>query len=131
LTIESLISEAKAVMANHESLFESGDLDAVMKNFADDIVVIANDSPIVEGKPSLKTFYSGLLDLGRWSFVHKYSGAAVTESCVFLHGVAHGSHSPGNGDEPFSFANNFLIVMRKVDGRPLIWRAAFMPGASD
>ena len=131
MTTESLISEAKALIARHESAFESGDLDAVMKNFADDVVVITNDAPVMEGKPSLKNLYRGFLDLGRWSFRHQYSGAVVTEGCVHLHGVAQGTHAPGKGDAPFSFANNFLIVVRRVDGQPLIWRAAFMPAASE
>ena len=131
MTSDSLISEAKALIANHEELFASGDLDAVMKNFADDVALIALNAPVLEGKSALRDFYASLLETGKWSLRHDYSGAAASDDCVFLHGVARGTHTPSNGDEPFTFANNFLIVVRRVNGRLLAWRAAFMPGASE
>jgi ketosteroid isomerase-like protein len=131
LASSSLIAEAKTLIQDHERLFESGDLDAVMRNFADDVVVMALDTPVLAEKAALRNFYAGLMGLGVWSFRHDYTGEEAVESCVFLHGVARGTHTPRNGDAPFSFANNFLIVTREVGGRMLVWRAAFMPGAEE
>ena len=128
---ETLKSDAIALIEEHERLFESGDLDADMINFADDIAVLALDAPVLEGKSAVRDFYVNLMEMGTWSFRHNYSGADVAGDCVFLYGVAHGTHTPANGDAQFSFANNFLIVVRKIERNLRVWRAAFMPGASD
>lgn len=102
-----------------------------MRNFADDVAVVVLNTPVLAGKPALRAFYAGLMELGVWSFRHDYTGEEAVEGCVFLHGVAKGTHTPRNGDAPFSFANNFLIVTRELDDRVLAWRAAFMPGAGE
>jgi ketosteroid isomerase-like protein len=99
-----------------------------MENFADDVALIALDTPVLDGKFALRNFYADLLEMGVWSFRHDYSGAALVGDCIFLHGVARGTHTPKGEGEPFSFANNFLIVVRSFNGRLLAWRAAFMPG---
>ncbi len=89
---KALIAEAKALIANHEQLFESGDLDAVMANFAEDAVMLGLETPVLSGKQVLRNFYQGIMEMGTWSFRHDYSGVDVVDYTVLLYGVAYGTH---------------------------------------
>jgi uncharacterized protein (TIGR02246 family) len=128
---KALIAEAKALIANHEQLFEAGDLDAVMANFAEDAVMLGLETPVLSGKQVLRNFYQGIMEIGTWSFRHDYSGVDVVDNTVLLYGVAYGTHMPSNGSVPTKFANNFFIMTKHEGGRTLAWRAAFMPGVPE
>ena len=121
------IEAAKAVVAAHEDLVRAGDLDGIVENAADDVVVLAPDTPLVEGKASFRELYVSLLGMGAWDFGHEYHGAEVVEDTVILHGVARGTLTP-SGEDPSSFANNFLLIFKKLaDGKYRLWRVAFAP----
>lgn len=128
---QALIAEAKALIANHEQMFESGDLDAVMANFAEDAVMLGLETPVLMGKQVLRNFYQGIMEMGTWSFRHDYSGVDVVDGAVLLYGVAYGAHMPSDGSLPTKFTNNFLILTKRESGRMVAWRAAFMPGAPE
>jgi uncharacterized protein (TIGR02246 family) len=128
---QTLIAEAKALITNHEQLFEAGDLDAVMANFAEDAVMLGLETPVLTGKQVLRNFYRGIMEMGIWSFRHDYSGADVVDGTVLLYGVAYGTHMPSNGSLPTKFANNFFIVTKRESGRMVAWRAAFVPGVPE
>ncbi len=126
-----VVAEALELIATHERLFEAGDLDAVMANFSDDIAMLAQATPILSGKAALRSFYQAFLGAGAWVFKHESAAADVVGDLVVLHGVARGKHTPSNGDSESTFANNFLIILRREAGPLRIWRAAFMPGAPE
>jgi len=48
------IAAAKAVVTKHEELVRSADLDGIVDNAAADVVVLAPDTPLVEGKASFR-----------------------------------------------------------------------------
>jgi ketosteroid isomerase-like protein len=130
MTTVDPVDQAKSIIASHEDLAKAGDLDGITANFADDIVVLATDMPLVEGKAAVREMYAGLLHMGSWDFVHDYSGVEVVADLVILHGVARGSLIPESG-EPDEFANNFLIIMkRQADGHYRFWRVAFAPSGA-
>jgi ketosteroid isomerase-like protein len=121
------IDQAKAVVQSHEEYVAAGDVDGVLSNMAPDIVVLAPDSPLVEGKDSVRALYDALFSMGNWRFGHDYSGAEEIGDLVVLHGVARGSMTPPSGDSD-TFANNFMIILRRDEsGKYRNWRVAFGP----
>lgn len=127
---EDLVARAKAIIAEHESNVAAGDLDAIMSNMAPDIVVMAPDSPLVEGSEACRAMYAALLEMGTWEFRHDYGPAAVFSGAVFLHGVARGTLTLNDGSSQ-PLANNFQITLRPgSDGRMKAWRVAFAPDGS-
>ena len=122
------IDQAKAVVRSHEEYMAAGDLDKVMSNMAKDIVLLAPDSPLIEGKDAMRAAYASFISMGRWEFGHDYSGAEVIGDLVMLHGIARGSMTPTEG-EPVPLANNFMLTLRRDDtGAFRMWRGAFAPG---
>jgi len=122
------IERAKAVMAAHDQAANAGDLDAVMTNVRDDVVALAPDRSLLEGKESFRAFYAEMLEHGRpgtGDVVHSFTGAEETGDTVVLHGVAKGCLRPP-GRVPIAVANNFLILLKPDEtGAYKIWRAAF------
>ncbi len=126
----SAVDEAKAVMASHEQFAKAGDLDGIMTNVADDIVMLAPDAPLVQGRDAFREFYTGLLGVGQWDLGHDYEGAEVVGDTVLLHGVARGTLTLNDGDTT-ALANNFLLVLRRqADGKLRVWRGAFAPSGA-
>lgn len=124
------IDEAKTVVRSHEDFARAGDLDRLMSNMAEDIVVLAADTPLIKGKAAFRDFYAGLLRMGRFDFGHDHEGAEVVGQTVVLHGVARGTLTPPTGSSS-RFANNFVLVLkRQPDGRLRFWRIAFAPSGS-
>ena len=109
---EDPVTLAKEVVVSDERFAAAADLDRVMSNFADDIVVLVPDTPLVRGREALREFYRGILAQGRWEFGHDYEGAVATGDAVILHGVARGTLTPPGG-QPSEFANNLLLILRK------------------
>ena len=123
----SPIDEAKAVVQSHERFARSGELDAIMSNVAEDIVVLAADTPLIKGKAAFRDLYAGYLKAGTSDFGHEYEGAEVVAGTVLLHGVARGNVIPSSG-QPSPFANNFILVLkRQPTGKFQFWRIAFAP----
>ena len=119
------IAEAKAVVRSHEEYAMAGDLDGVLSNIAEDIVLLAGGSPLVEGLESFRGFYAEILAIGDVEFGHDYSGGVTVGELVILHGVSRGAFSTEEGEE-IPFENNFIHTLRRgSDGRFMIWRAAF------
>ncbi len=126
----SAIDEAKTVIASHEQFAKAGDLDGIMTNVADDVVMLAPDAPLVQGRDAFREFYTGLLGLGQWDFGHDYEGTEVVDDTVLLHGIARGTLTLNDGDTT-PLANNFLLVLRRqADGRLRFWRGAFAPSGA-
>jgi len=121
---EALIRSAKALIADHEMKAGGGDLNSIVINFAQDIVMLAADSPLVVGMDAFREYYAGLLQTGKLIFTHDYTGAEVMGDSVVLYGVARGIIEPVSGDVE-SFANNFIITVKQTRNGPKIWRAAF------
>ncbi len=119
------IEAAKAVVSTHEQCVRDGDLDGILENIAEDVVILVEAAPLIEGKAAFREFYSSLLGMGAWDFDHDYHGADVVGDSVILYGVAKGVLTPP-GEEPGSFANNFLHVFKEqADGNFRMWRVAF------
>ncbi|HJN94696.1 MAG: hypothetical protein CMQ15_01380 [Gammaproteobacteria bacterium] len=121
---EALIRLAKVLIADHEMKASEGDLDSIVINFAQDIVMLAADAPLVVGIDAFREFYAGLLQTGKLIFTHDYTGAEVMGDSVVLYGVARGTIEPVSGDVE-SFANNFIITVKQTSNGLKIWRAAF------
>ncbi len=121
---EALIRLAKVLIADHEMKASEGDLDSIVVNFAQDIVMLAADAPLVVGIDAFREFYAGLLQTGKLIFTHDYTGAEVMGDSVVLYGVARGTIEPVSGDVE-SFANNFIITVKQTSNGLKIWRAAF------
>ena len=127
---DDAIAAAKSLIASHEANLRRGDLDAIMRNMADDVVMVAAGSPPIEGAEACRAMYVNLLDMGTWDLRHDYEGAVVDGASVVLHGVARGTVRSGGG-EPEAVANSFLIVVRPYgDGALKAWRAAFGPAGA-
>jgi len=123
------INQAKAVIRSHEECVAASDLEGVMGNMAEDVVMLAPGSPLIQGRDSVRAFYEGLLSMGHSEFTHDYDGAEEVGDLVILHGVARGSLTPREGT-PDHFANNFILTLKRDEtGRYLAWRGAFAPGA--
>ena len=128
MTSDDLIDKAKSVISDHERLAAEGDISKIEANFSDDVVLLAGNAPLVEGIESFRSFYSGLISMGKWSFRHDYHGADVVGDSALLYGVAHGSLVTPDGNED-NFENNFIIIVREAGGSAKIWRAAFAPAS--
>jgi ketosteroid isomerase-like protein len=123
------IDDAKSVIQSHERFAGTGDLDGVMSNVADDIVVLADEIPLIKGRTAFREFYGGFMRAGTFDLRHDYEGAEVVGNTVLLHGVARGNFVPSNG-RPVPFANNFILVLkRQPNSRFQFWRIAFAPSA--
>ncbi len=122
--VDKIVEAAKALIADHERRASEGDLEKIVANFAQDIVMLAADAPLIVGMSAFREFYAELLRAGTWRFTHDYTGAEVMGDSVVLYGVACGTLEPVAG-EAESFANNFIITVKQTASGPRIWRAAF------
>ena len=123
----AVVEAARRVVTSHEQFVRSGDLRGVMSNVAEDMVVLAPNVPLTEGKAAVEALYRSFLASGRFELVHDYRGSRVAGDTVVFHGIARGTFTPPNG-QPSSFANNFFLVLKKQpSGRYLLWRSAFAP----
>jgi ketosteroid isomerase-like protein len=121
------VEQAKAVLASHEELVRSGNLDGIVENMSEDIVALTPEAPLVVGREATRQLYVGMLGMGVWDMTHHYDGADVAGDLVILYGVARGSLTP-EGGVASEFANNFILTLRKeTDGNYRVWRAAFAP----
>lgn len=121
------IDQAKSVIRSHEVFMAAGDLDGVMSNMAEDVVMLAPDSPLIQGKKAMRATYTSFISMGQWEFGHDYSGEVVVGDLVMLHGIARGSMTPPEG-EPVPLANNFMLTLRRDHtGTFRVWRGAFAP----
>ncbi len=119
------VQEAKDVIRSHEEYVTAGKLDAIVSNFADDIVILAPGMPLVEGNEACREMYAGMLEMGEWEFSHDYHGAELVGDVVVLHGLAEGK-TTGKDGTITTFANNFIIVFKYgSDGKLKFWRVAF------
>jgi ketosteroid isomerase-like protein len=129
LSDNELVEQAKTVIANHEDNCRRCDLEAVLINVSDDVVVLASEAPLIEGRAAFENFYRDLLDMGCWDFLHHYSGTDVVGGAVILRGVSRGTFTSKHGDsEPID--NNFLLTLRQENGVFKIWRGAFAPASA-
>ena len=125
--MSAAVEQAKAVLASHEALVRSADLDGILQNMSEDVVALAPDAPLVVGREATRQLYVGMLGMGVWDMTHHYDGADVVGDLVILYGVARGSLTP-EGGVAAEFANNFILTLRKeTDGNYRVWRAAFAP----
>lgn len=121
------IEQAKAVIRSHEEFAAAADIDAVLSNMAEDVVILAPDSPLVEGLSATRALYEAVFAMGAWELDHDYPDATEAGDFVSLHGVARGSVT-APGQDPAPFANNFMLVVRRaVDGVYRFWQVAFAP----
>ena len=51
----------------------ANDLDGVMSNIANDIVLLAADTALIEGAEAFGDFYSGIIAAGQQDFGHNYT----------------------------------------------------------
>ena len=121
---QQAIDAAKALISDHEQLANEGNLEKISANFAEDIVLLTADTPLVVGLASFRDFYGSLLEIGKWEFLHHYEGVDVVGDSVTLYGVSRGTLIPDEGDQQ-SFANNFIITVKQTSIGLKIWRAAF------
>jgi len=122
----SRTKRARAVLVAHDRAANAGNLEAVLSNVADDVVVLAPGSPLVEGKEAFRAFYEEMLRT-KWDTMHDLSAAQEVWDVVVVHGVARGKATPPGGCHE-RVANNFLILLKPDDqGQFKIWRAAFGP----
>lgn len=125
----TVLEDARAVITSHEQYARAGDLDGVMTNIAEDVVLLAGGTPLVEGTEAFREYYAGLFRMGCWDFDHDYRGGEIVGDTVFLHGVAEGTLTSEEGVVT-KLANNFIHVLRLGnDGRLRVWRAAFAPAS--
>ena len=104
-----------------------GDLEGILSNMDADVVVLAPESPLIEGLEAVRGLYTGLLAMGSWEFGHDYAAQSESGDLVFLHGVARGSMTSAEG-EPTAMSNNFMITLRRdAESRFRFWRVAFAP----
>lgn len=126
----SAIDRATAVMADFDRARNAGDLDGLMEAVAEDVVVLAPDVRLIEGKKAFRDFHARTLKAswaGRADVAHYFAGAEETGDVVILHGVASGAIRPP-GTAPFPVANNFVVLLKAdVTGEYRIWRMAFAP----
>jgi ketosteroid isomerase-like protein len=119
------IEEAKAVVRSHEEYAAAGDVDGVVSNMAEDVVLLAPDVPLMEGKEGVRAAYEMFFSMGDLKFSHNYSGAEEIGGMVILHGIARGSMTPREG-EPVPLANNFILTLKRDEsGAFRFWRGAF------
>lgn len=123
------IEDAKAVAKAHEEYAKAGNLDAVVRNFADDFVGLVPGMPLIKGKDAARTFYAAVLATGKSEFTHEYDGAEIVGDIVILHGIGKGTLTkPDSSVTPF--ANNFILVLKyQSDGTMKFWRGAFAPNS--
>jgi uncharacterized protein (TIGR02246 family) len=59
---EADVAAIRALIAEIEPTFKSGDIDAAMKVFTDDAVILAQGMPDVVGKEAIRALYQGMMD---------------------------------------------------------------------
>lgn len=118
----SRTKRARAVIAAHDRAAASRNVDAVMQNVADDVVVIAPGTPLLEGKDAFRAFYeSSLADA--CAPIHELAAAQEVWDVVVAHGVAK-AKTEENGC-PTRSQENFLILLKPdSNGEFKIWRVA-------
>ena len=123
------VEEAKAVVKSHEEFSKAGKLDDIMSNFADDVVLLTPGMPLIKGKEACRSFYAGMITMGKAEFTHDFQGADVVGDAVVLYGFAHGKMTkPDSSVIPL--ANNFVLTLRyQPDGKMKLWRGAFAPSS--
>lgn len=105
--------------ANFVAAAGRGDVDAMMKMYADDAVLLPPNEPIRRGSKSLREFWSGFLGLGKVDVT--LVADDVMQSCDMATeiGTYKLSIAPPNG-APIADTGKYVVTWRKSNGR---WRA--------
>ena len=117
-------ARVEAIFAAHDRL-QPG-LDEYMKSVADDIILMPNGAPAIEGKPAylkhVQEFYaSGTIRI-RHEVVDVYSYPEV----VIVRGRAVGSFTPPGGETTNTFETKNLFVLRRLaNGELQVWQIIF------
>jgi ketosteroid isomerase-like protein len=116
-------AQIQAIFAAHDRL-QPG-LEEYMSHVAEDIVLMPNGSPVVEGKAAylqhVKDFYAAGTIQIRHELIEAYSFPDV----VVARGRAVGTFTPPGGAESSFETRNMFVFRRLKDGSLQVWQIIF------
>lgn len=123
---DSWIDEAKAVIQSHESFARTGDLAGIMTNVAEDVVVLAPETPLIKGKSAFRELYAGFLKGG--TSTSGMTTKALKSSAIpsYFTGSPEGGSSQRRASQPHSLTTSSWYSSQPT-GRFQFWRIAFGP----
>ena len=116
-------TEVETLLKELDVALNAMDLDATVAHYADDVVVIPPDGPVVVGKPAMRAWTEATFSNFTLKETH-HPGETLEFAEIVLHrGNATGSLTPKDGSAPIVFNNKYVHVYRRgEDGKlRLLW----------
>ena len=124
------VEAVNAVIRAHEAAVRAADVEAVLRNGAEDAVVLVANAPLVVGKEAIRELYTQMFAMATWDYRHEVAGTSVEGELVVVHGTAKGMMVPLGG-QAMPFANSFILTFKRgPDGAWRFWRVAFAPASA-
>ena len=117
------LARIRAIFAAHDRL--RAGLEEYMSHVAEDVILMPNGGPLVEGKPAylqnVKDFYAAGTIQIRHELVEAYSYPEV----VIARGRAVGKFTPPGGTESSFETRNMFVFRRMKDGSLQVWQIIY------
>ena len=97
-----------------------------MEVWADDLVHMAPNHPIITGKPALIAHINNEKNYGIADMKHQITEMHSYGEIVVMHGKVTGTFYPANGDASNTFSTKNLFIFRRMQDNSLkIWKVIF------
>lgn len=124
INVESDVAKIKAIFAAHDKK-EAG-LEEYLPSVADDIILMAHNQKVVEGKEAYKAHLANSAKAGDLKIKHELISSYSYSDVVIARGKASGSFKPAGQAKGFEFqTKNIFIFRRLASGELSVWQIMF------
>ncbi|HTU65281.1 MAG TPA: nuclear transport factor 2 family protein [Steroidobacteraceae bacterium] len=117
-------ARVEAILALHDKLAPA--IDDYMAAVADDLMLMPNGGPLVEGKAAYRKHVADFYASGTIHIRHEVLEVHSFAEVVIVRGRAVGSYTPPGGGATNTFeTHNLFVFRREADGKLKVWQIIF------
>jgi ketosteroid isomerase-like protein len=113
--------------AQTDDSYHAADIDQLVGMYAPDAISIPANRPAMFGHDDLRAFYAGRTGDYEMNVVSEVDAVDVIGDLAVLVGIFRVTRKPEDGVAGLDHGGRWLAVMRRVDGRWVMWRDADTP----
>lgn len=122
------VADVRRQIAQFDTEAATANLDALVRLFAEDAIILGPSQPAISGKPAIRAWWKGILDQFTVEAVHDLEEVTSIGEVVVVRGKGRGQLKPRAGGAAVLIDTWFLQVYRRQrDGTFAYWRGSFGP----
>jgi uncharacterized protein (TIGR02246 family) len=121
------------VLAKLSAADRAGDLEAVLRQYADDAILMPPNSASLSGQAGVRTFYEAAFSRFRFEVSFDADEAQVSGDWAFVRGFINGRFVAKNDEAPRKLHEKFIMVLHRQKDAwnifRIIWNSSEPPAA--